>query len=65
MVTKEYLDKFKRLYEDKYNVTLSDENATELATHFLNLMKILIRPKPKSQKNQQNNIVCLENEEVR
>lgn len=47
MISKEYLDKFKKLYKDKYEITLSDEEATELATHFLNLMEILIRPKPK------------------
>lgn len=47
MVSKELLDKFKRLYEDKYNIVLSDEDATELATHFLNLMRVLIKPEPK------------------
>lgn len=51
MISKEYLDKFKRLYKDKYDITLSDEEATELATHFLNMMEVLIRPKQKSQKN--------------
>jgi len=49
MITKEYLDKFRKLYKDKYNITLSDEETTELATHFLNLMEILIRPKPKAK----------------
>lgn len=48
MISKEYIDKFKKLYKDKYEITLSDEDATELATHFLNLMEILIRPKPKT-----------------
>jgi transcriptional antiterminator len=48
MISKEYLDKFKKLYKDKYEITLSDEEATELATHFLNFMEILIRPKPKT-----------------
>lgn len=51
MISKEYLDKFKRLYKDKYDITLSDEEATELATHFLNMMEVLIRPKQKSQQN--------------
>lgn len=49
MISKEYLDKFKKLYKDKYNIALTDEETTELATHFLNLMEILIRPKPKNQ----------------
>lgn len=48
MISKAYLEKFKKLYKDKYNITLSDEETTELATHFLNLMEILIRPKPKA-----------------
>ena len=45
MIRKEYLDKFKKLYQDKYNIILDDEQTTELATHFLNLMEILIKPK--------------------
>jgi hypothetical protein len=49
MISKEYLDKFKKLYKDKYNITLTDEETTELATHFLNLMEILIRPKAKAR----------------
>lgn len=49
MISKEYLDKFRKLYKDKYNITLSDEETTELATHFLNLMEILIRPKVKTK----------------
>lgn len=47
MISKAYLDKFKKLYKDKYEINLTDEEATELATHFLNLMEILIRPKPR------------------
>jgi len=54
MISKEYLDKFRKLYKDKYNITLSDEETTELATHFINLMEILIRPKSKTE-NQINN----------
>ncbi len=53
MIRKEYLDKFKRLYKDKYDITLSDEEATELATHFLNMMEVLIRPKQKRSQNGQ------------
>ncbi len=44
MVKQAILDKFKRLYEEKYNITLSDEEVTDLATKFINLMKILITP---------------------
>ena len=58
MISKAYLDKFRKLYKDKYNITLSDEETTELATHFLNLMEILIRSKPKTkQVNTQNSQV--------
>lgn len=58
MISKAYLDKFRKLYKDKYNITLSDEETTELATHFLNLMEILIRPRPKTkQVNTQNSQV--------
>lgn len=59
MISKEYLEKFKKLYKDKYNIALSDEETTELATHFLNLMEILIRPKSKPKEaNQISNQVC-------
>lgn len=57
MIRKELLDKFKKLYRDKYNIVLSDEKATELATHFVNLMDILIHPKkdnPESDTNSTN-----------
>lgn len=44
MVNQEYLEKFKRLYKDKYDIDLTDEEATELGTQFLNLMKVLTMP---------------------
>lgn len=63
MVNCEFLAKFKKLYKDKYNIDLSDEQTTELGTHFLNMMQILIKPrnKPESipqdiQDNQVSNI---------
>lgn len=55
MISKEYLDKFKKLYKDKYDITLTDEEATELANHFLNMMEVLIKPKQKRSRNIQNN----------
>ena len=54
MISKEYLDKFKKLYKDKYEITLTDEEATELANHFLNMMEVLIRPKQKRSRSIQN-----------
>ncbi len=55
MISKEYLDKFKKLYKDKYEITLTDEEATELANHFLNMMEVLIKPKQKRSRRIQNN----------
>lgn len=52
MVNEVLLDKFKKLYQEKYNVILNDEEATELATQFLNLMKILVKPERKTNENQ-------------
>lgn len=53
MISNELLEKFKRLYQEKYNITLSDEETTKMATDFLNLMKVLLRPKPKKVENTQ------------
>ena len=47
MVNEVLLEKFKRLYKEKYNIILEEEEATELATQFMNLMKILILPDKK------------------
>ena len=60
MISKEYLDKFKKLYKDKYAITLTDEEATELANHFLNMMEVLIKPKQKRSRSIQNNNVSVE-----
>lgn len=60
MISKEYLDKFKKLYKDKYDITLTDEEATELANHFLNMMELLIRPKQKRSRAIQNSIATEE-----
>ena len=47
MVNNEQLEKFKSLYKRKYNITLSDEEATKMTTDLLNLMRVLIKPLPK------------------
>lgn len=49
MVSKELLDKFKSLYQRKFDITLTDEEATKMATDLVNLMRILVSPS--SQKN--------------
>ncbi len=47
MISKEVIEKFKSLYQKKYDVVLTDEEATEMTTSFLNLMRVLIYPKSK------------------
>lgn len=59
MVNQAFLDKFKRLYKEKYNIILCDEEATELATQFLNLMKILIQPEQKTHRKIDEKQQCL------
>ena len=44
MVTKTSLEKFKELYKRKFNIMLSNEEATQQAIELLNLMKVLIKP---------------------
>lgn len=46
MVSKETIEKFKKLYQDKFNVTVSDEEATQMATDLVNLMRVLLKPDP-------------------
>lgn len=46
MISKELLEKFKKLYLEKYGIKLTDEQATKDATDFLNLMRILVKPDP-------------------
>lgn len=41
------LEKFKQLYLKKYNVSLTNEEATEMATALVNLMSILLKSDPK------------------
>jgi len=64
MISKESLERFKKLYFEKYNVSLSDEAATQMATDFLSLMKILTRPEPKN-KPQVNNLSVGQNYETK
>ena len=47
MVDTKFLERYKQLHIEKFNVHLSDEEATKSFTDFLNLMKILIYPDPK------------------
>ena len=46
MVSEAMLEKFKTLYLEKYKVSLTNEEALEMATALVNLMSILIKPDP-------------------
>ena len=50
MINEEMLGKFKKLHFENYGIKLSDEEATKMATDFLNLMKILVKPLPHEYK---------------
>lgn len=52
MINKELLDKFKSLYKRKFNINLSDEEATKMTTDLLNLMRVLIKPLPKQNNDE-------------
>ena len=47
MVSNEKIAELKQLYFKKYKVLLTDEEAVEMATALVNLMKILIKPETK------------------
>ena len=40
----ELREKFKKLYFDKFNIRLTDEEATQISTDLINLMKVLLKP---------------------
>lgn len=54
MVSDEMLAKFKSLYLKKYNVVLTNEEATQMANDLVNLMSILLEPPPTKAKDKQN-----------
>lgn len=47
MISNEILEKFKKLYQEKYNVMLTDEETTQMANDLVNLMRVLLKPDPK------------------
>lgn len=47
-ISKTSLEKFKQIYREDYGITLSDAEALELATSFLNFMRVIARPLPTS-----------------
>ncbi len=50
MISKKLLEKFKKLYLEKFGVQLTDEKATRAFTDLINLMKVLLEPDPKDDK---------------
>lgn len=40
------LEKFKKIYFDKYHVSLTNKEAMEMAAPLLNLITILVKPEP-------------------
>ena len=42
-MSKELLEKFKKLYFEKYGIKLSNEEATEMSNDLINLMKVLLK----------------------
>ena len=46
MISNETIDKFKKLYKEKFNVSLNDEEATQMTTGLVNLVSILLKPEP-------------------
>lgn len=51
MISTEILEKFEKLYKEKYDITLTDEETTQLATDLINLMRVLLKPEPKPISN--------------
>ena len=44
MVRAEIREQFKKLYEEKFHITISDEEATQMATDLINLVQVLVKP---------------------
>lgn len=51
MVSKEILEKFKKLYQEKFNISLTDEETTQMATDLVNLMRVLLEPEDELNEN--------------
>ena len=46
-LTQEALDEFKEIYRQDYGITLTNEQALELAISFFSLMRAVYKPLPK------------------
>jgi len=54
MISKESLEKFKRLYKERFKEELSDEETLRKATRLLNLYRAVYIPFPQGRKNNEN-----------
>jgi hypothetical protein len=52
MISNELLEKLKKIYQAKFNVSLTNEEATQMATDIVNLMKVLLEPEPQEIKEE-------------
>lgn len=48
MVSNEIREKFKKLYQEKFDIVLTDEEATQMTTDLVTLVKVLVRPDVKT-----------------
>jgi hypothetical protein len=51
MISKEYLDKFKNIYKNKFGKDLSNQDTLEKATKLLRLVEIVYKPMTKEEYN--------------
>ncbi len=42
MISKNLLDTFKTLYQEEFEITLTDEEATKMSSDLINLVKVLV-----------------------
>jgi len=54
MISKESLEKFKKLYKERFKEELSDEETLRKATRLLNLYRAVYIPFPQGGKNNEN-----------
>ena len=47
MLSNEIIQKFKNLYQTKFNVVITDEEATQMASDLVNIMQLLLKPDKK------------------
>jgi hypothetical protein len=53
MVSNEIREKFKKLYKEKFDIVLTDEEATQMAGDLVTLVKVLVRPDVKATQETQ------------